>query len=602
IAEDESKSGDCAVYIDSKVKNDGKTPCKQYCKARGQPEDKIGCVSEHVANGKGPYPTDTDGNEYLPGKCKCAEDIDPIAEAFAIPIIESLAKLDNIICGVFVQAVVEAVNIGFAFVPGGQGVTAARTATKAAVQGAKSFAENAMTSYDFFDGWVKKGCGLEKIELDYQKTFDSLVDAPDSLGTSTGCKRKERGRCKTQPARPDPKTTDKKADPPKTTDKKDDSAKPTPTPTTSKQDDAAKTTTTKPADAAGPNTTAGSDRGLPPGSDKPQATSSGTTTTSSSAAPGETAVTCELCSSKNAKKAARDARWGSMFAPRAAGEACLLDKGPKVGDGESCAADGPRRRGLLSERSLSRADPFVTFNGKNFWIDCGMHKPCGEAKGDSSIDKYYYLTEDSKCGGDMTFGNALTIGNKEFQNDHVFEKQILTLFFGWLGDGSTTPIGVGLSTKPRPAWVADVILDENSGRNFKIPANPSLGNPGNGATLDTVMAYGLARSDPLDLRTVRGGGLPLSMTSRNFALLEKDINLYKGVFFKEGEPRAIRGKNQNQQNKNRNWIRQHAAVFQYLSYNHAANANKENVWNKWMRVSNWVDLALHEFDRTYPWG
>lgn len=37
-----AKSGDCAIYIDSKVKNDGKTPCKQYCKARGQPEDKIG--------------------------------------------------------------------------------------------------------------------------------------------------------------------------------------------------------------------------------------------------------------------------------------------------------------------------------------------------------------------------------------------------------------------------------------------------------------------------------------------------------------------------------------------------------------------------------
>lgn len=372
-------------------------------------------MTEHVANGKGPYPTDTDGYEYLPGKCKCAEDIDPIAEAFAIPIIESLAKLDNIICGVFVQAVVEAVNIGFAFVPGGQGVTAARTATKAAVQGAKSFAENAMTPYDFFDGWVKKGCGLEKIELDYQKTFDSLVGAPDSLGTSTGCKRKERGKCKTQPARPDPKTTEKKADPPKTTDKKEDAPKSTPT--TSKQDDAAKTTTTKPADA-GPNTTAGSDRGLPPGSDKPQATSSGTSA-SSSAAPSETALTCELCSSSNAKKAARDARWGSMFVARAAGPVCLLDKGPKD-DGESCAADGPIRRGVLSERSLTEDNPIARFDGKDHTIDCGKHKPCGEARDDGNIDKFYYLTHDAKCGGDMTFGNARTdaktIDKKKFQS------------------------------------------------------------------------------------------------------------------------------------------------------------------------------------------
>lgn len=28
----------------------------------------------------------------------------------------------------------------------------------------------------------------------------------------------------------------------------------------------------------------------------------------------------------------------------------------------------------------------------------------------------------------------------------------------------------------------------------------------------------------------------------------------------------------------------------------------EPVWNKWMRVSNWIDHALHEFDQQYPWG
>ena len=31
-------------------------------------------------------------------------------------------------------------------------------------------------------------------------------------------------------------------------------------------------------------------------------------------------------------------------------------------------------------------------------------------------------------------------------------------------------------------------------------------------------------------------------------------------------------------------------------------ANEDAIWNKWMRVSNWIDLVLHEFDAQYQWG
>ncbi|EFQ31009.1 hypothetical protein CGRA01v4_08551 [Colletotrichum graminicola] len=392
----QAKDGTCVKYFDPKVPNDGLTPCRTYCKAKGQPEEKVGCHSGPTPTGKGPWYTDTDGYEWYPGKCFCAEEIDPIAEAFAIPIIESLAKLDNVICGVFLQAVVESINIGFALVPGaGQAATAARLATKAAVEGAKSFAENSMNPTDFFDGWIKKGCGIDKIELDYDGTFNSLVNAPDSVGTSTGCKRKKKGDCKKLDRKPDPTT--KKEDTPATTKKED-------APKTTKKEGAPITTSN-----AGPTTTAGSDRGLS-NSDKSQATLSST----SSVSPSETPVTCQSCRSSKVKNAARDARWGSMFVPRAAGDSCILDS--SKGE-DSCAASGlDTRDGLLSERSLTKDDPKLTLAGKTFWIDCGRHKPCADARKDSNIDKYYYIEGDSKCGGDLKIGGTRDVAGLEFQS------------------------------------------------------------------------------------------------------------------------------------------------------------------------------------------
>ncbi|KAI8184821.1 hypothetical protein K4K51_012229 [Colletotrichum sp. SAR 10_75] len=567
-----AEDGTCVIYIDKTVKNDGLTPCRTFCKEKGQPEDRVGCHSDHIPNGEGPYPRDPDGYEWFPGDCFCAEEIDPVAEAFITPVIEGLAKLDEIICGVFVQAVVESINIGFALVPGaGQAAASARAATKAAVEGAKSFAENSLNPTDFFDGWVKKSCGIDKIELDYDSTFNSLVNAPDSIGTSTGCKRKKKGDCKTLDSKPDPKTT-KKDDAPKTTKREEP-------PTTTTKD-------------AGTTTSAGPDGGLTT-SDKPQAT----TTSTSSANPSETAVTCESCRSSKAKNAARDARWGSMFVPRAAGDSCVLDS-PKSESG--CTASGLQARdGFLSERALTKDDPKVNVAGMTFFIDCGKHKPCADAMTDSNIDKYYYLEGDAKCGGDLKFGTKKDVGDtKKFQNDHVYEKQTLARFFEWLGDGDLTPIG--MSMKPQSSWVAEVLLDENNPRNHKLQSrNTPLGIPAGGAPLDDVLAYAIARSDPL---SERNGGMPLGQTTKNFALVEAEVNEHKGTFFGEGQPTGLTSSHPSAANLNRNWIRSHAGVFHYLRYAHTQPSTKENIWNKWMRVSNWIDLVLNEFDQTYTWG
>ncbi|TIC95567.1 hypothetical protein CH35J_007896 [Colletotrichum higginsianum] len=573
-----AKDGTCLIYIDTFATNDGLTPCGIFCKANGQPEDKIGCHSEHIYDPEGSYPKDPDGWEWYPGKCICAEQIDPIAEAIAIPVIEALAKLDEIICGVFVQAIVESINIGFALVPGaGQAAASARAATKAAVEGAKSFAENSMNPTDFFDGWVKKSCGMDKIELDYDNTFDSLVNAPDSVGTSKGCKRKNKGDCRTLDAKPDPPTTTKKDDAPETTKREEapETTKKDDGPKSTKKDEVRTTTRTE----AGPTTTA-------------------TRSSTSSANPRGTPVNCQSCRSSKAKKAAREARWGSMFVPRASGDSCLLDSSKHDG---SCTASGLQARdSLLSERKQPEP-PHLVVNGRPFWIKYGKHKSCSEAIEQGTIDRFYYFEGDAKCGGDLKYGTKKDVGDLEFENDHVYEKQTLALFLEWLGDGDMTPIGGG-STKPQASWVAEVLLDEDGPRVFKMQHsnNRPLGIPVGGAPLDDVLAYGIARSDTL--RERNGAGMPVEKTTKNFALVAAKVNQHKGTFFGQNRPNYLTDTHPKAANKNRNWIRNHAGVFHYLKYTHSPPSKKENVWNKWMRVSNWVDLVLSEFDQSYVWG
>jgi chitinase len=46
-------------------------------------------------------------------------------------------------------------------------------------------------------------------------------------------------------------------------------------------------------------------------------------------------------------------------------------------------------------------------------------------------------------------------------------------------------------------------------------------------------------------------------------------------------------------------------MFQFLNYAPAGagtSAVDEAIWNKWMRVSNWIDLVLYVFDNEYQWG
>ncbi|TDZ31411.1 hypothetical protein C8035_v005976 [Colletotrichum spinosum] len=256
---------------------------------------------------------------------------------------------------------------------------------------------------------------------------------------------------------------------------------------------------------------------------------------------------------------------------------------------------------------INRTIGFGFRDSSRLSFNWGTYKSGEDAHKDKNIDKYYYLKDNAKCGsgiGIKTFQNY----HRDFQNDHVFEVQTVSQFFAWLGDG-TSDIKVGKTRKPDPEWVSDVLLREESPHVYKLvrpgrlaadrqAGKVLLATPPLGETIDNIIAYGNARSDrlPADHR------LTLDKTARNFAMVQDSVNLRKGVFFGRSKPGATSSKGQATANVDREWIRSHAAVFEYLGYKPSPGETGEAIWNKWMRVSNWIDLVLHEFDNEYPWG
>lgn len=135
---------------------------------------------------------DESGDVFVPCRCKCSNtDVEGITDAILDVVIEALSHLDEIICGVFMTAMVTIVEVGIMAVPGG----AESTAAARAVQGVKSFTENALDVADSMGNWVGKICGIEDPNWP-NSLFDLLLHAPDSYATSVGCKKRNKADCK----------------------------------------------------------------------------------------------------------------------------------------------------------------------------------------------------------------------------------------------------------------------------------------------------------------------------------------------------------------------------------------------------------------------
>jgi hypothetical protein len=143
---------------------------------------------------------DEDGNQWTAGECECNA---KIVEALVDVVVEALSKLGNILCAIMLSVLEQIVDLAVDLIPGGQAVTAARIA----VQGAKSFVKNGMTAASFFGDWIGKVCGVDHWNFDLTTVFMGLVNAPDSMGTSIGCFKKNKKDCRKPDSKPDPNPT-----------------------------------------------------------------------------------------------------------------------------------------------------------------------------------------------------------------------------------------------------------------------------------------------------------------------------------------------------------------------------------------------------------
>lgn len=163
-------------------------------------------------------------------------------------VIEALPQIDNVLCAGFLQTFQVIADTATMIIPGaGQVATAARVAVNAA----KTFAENDLGS-EAFGNWIGNTCGLPEGDFKYFSIFDTLIGAPDSMGTSVGCVKKGKKGCKPLEPRPDPKSDpklDEKPNPNKSVDKPNDKSVTKEQPQAPKSDekpvDTAKSRTTK---------------------------------------------------------------------------------------------------------------------------------------------------------------------------------------------------------------------------------------------------------------------------------------------------------------------------------------------------------------------
>lgn len=177
--------------------------------------------------------------------------------------------------------------------------------------------------------------------------------------------------------------------------------------------------------------------------------------------------------------------------------------------------------------------------------------------------------------------------------DHVYEAQTLANFIAWLIDGKTLG-STGTWTKPSDAWVDRNIMGvTTAGQDFRIVSTALKTDAQGGEIPVVLMAYGFGRSDGVN----QGTRLTLQRTQANLALAYEAINGPKGVWFGQKQP-SITGVSKSAVQER---IRNGAGVFQYLAYT-PTTGTPDAIWNKWMRVSNWIDLVLYTFDQQYPWG
>lgn len=283
--------------------------------------------------------------------------------------------------------------------------------TRAVVEGAKSFAENGMDGKSLFTGWIGPACGVPEWDFDISMVFGKLVDAPDSMGESVGCKKKKKSECK---------KLDPKPDPPKSTRGPDRTSKP---PSTDRA------TTTKPTSTTRASTI----------TKKSTTTTKRPTTTTTRTSHGPLATDCGPCKSANVKRAAEKERWAFMY--NRAPAACALPEPDEYIPEDPCSStDGD----ALTTREEDDDDlaSLVSRSVKSVDIDLGPSMKttllfggflsCGRAKKVAEIDKFFGFKNDNCMNAEieqLSTQKPAGRGKVQFDSKYLCRERINTEYY-----------------------------------------------------------------------------------------------------------------------------------------------------------------------------
>ncbi|KAK1982729.1 hypothetical protein LZ30DRAFT_781107 [Colletotrichum cereale] len=181
---------------------------------------------------------------------------------------------------------------------------------------------------------------------------------------------------------------------------------------------------------------------------------------------------------------------------------------------------------------------------------------------------------------------------------------LLVNFYEWLGRGAGTRVGT--YSMATPEWVAEVLLDDFrlAGIGSTLQFDQTLlqiTKSWQGSTVHDTLVSGFGRSD-----IIRGENkFTMERSESHLALVQWEMNDCRGKWSRGNTPNFSLTAGSANLAKGRQRLRDIMPVCTYLKFtslnaltgqNYATN---EAVWNKWMRVSNWIDLVLSEFDRQF---
>ena len=188
------QQGLCRAYLSLGHVLESVSTCAVKCGDMVKKEEEAGNMTSVGCAGLQGLPTETDpkGDNYMVGRCICDA---PLVEIIFNELLIALPAIAEIGCAILFDAFDLILEVGLAAIPGVGEMT---VGMKAAIQGAKTLAENGQDALSFAQ-WFKSPCGHSKYTDQIDKLFDPLSSVPDSVLPGLGCKGK---KC---PGKKDPK-------------------------------------------------------------------------------------------------------------------------------------------------------------------------------------------------------------------------------------------------------------------------------------------------------------------------------------------------------------------------------------------------------------